>query len=186
LKYFTSYTSITECSGKLVDDKFLPVINPAMLMFKPEMRNAWDSAVTNVSGYTSGSKVDLVIDSSVAIGIQDTQEANAFIRDALAYHLPYVALDSETSALYPRDGHIIGISLSYDGKKGAYIDTECFDEETEALLQALFSNKTVIFHNAKFDLAFFEYHFRFKFPKFEDTMLLHYLIDENPGTHGLK
>ena len=25
-----------------------------------------------------------------------------------------------------------------------------------------------------------------KFPQFEDTMLLHYLIDENPGTHGLK
>jgi len=35
-------------------------------------------------------------------------------------------------------------------------------------------------------MAFFEYHFNFKFPRFEDTMLLHYLIDENPGTHGLK
>jgi len=43
-----------------------------------------------------------------------------------------------------------------------------------------------VFHNAKFDIAFFEYHFNFKFPQFEDTMLLHYLIDENPGTHGLK
>ena len=35
-------------------------------------------------------------------------------------------------------------------------------------------------------MAFFEYHFHFKFPKFEDTMLLHYLVDENPGGHGLK
>ena len=35
-------------------------------------------------------------------------------------------------------------------------------------------------------MAFFEYHFNFEFPKFEDTMLLHYLIDENPGGHGLK
>jgi len=35
-------------------------------------------------------------------------------------------------------------------------------------------------------MAFFEYHFGFKFPRFEDTMLLHYLIDENPGGHGLK
>jgi len=35
-------------------------------------------------------------------------------------------------------------------------------------------------------MAFFEYHFHFKFPNFEDTMLLHYLIDENPGGHGLK
>jgi DNA polymerase I-like protein with 3'-5' exonuclease and polymerase domains len=60
------------------------------------------------------------------------------------------------------------------------------DEESERLLQELFNKKIVIFHNAKFDLAFFEYHFNFEFPQFEDTMLLHYLIDENPGTHGLK
>ncbi len=81
---------------------------------------------------------------------------------------------------------MLGISLSYDGKRGAYIDTNCFDDETERLLQELFDKKAVIFHNAKFDIAFFEYHFNFKFPQFEDTMLLHYLIDENPGGHGLK
>jgi len=81
---------------------------------------------------------------------------------------------------------MLGISLSYNGKCGAYIDTNCFDDSTESLLQTLFNEKAVIFHNAKFDMAFFEYHFNFKFPKFEDTMLLHYLIDENPGTHGLK
>jgi DNA polymerase I-like protein with 3'-5' exonuclease and polymerase domains len=81
---------------------------------------------------------------------------------------------------------MLGISLSYNGTNGAYIDTDCFDDDTERLLQELFDKKSVIFHNAKFDMAFFEYHFNFKFPRFEDTMLLHYLIDENPGTHGLK
>ena len=67
-----------------------------------------------------------------------------------------------------------------------YIDTECFNVRTEVLLQLLFNQTTVVFHNAKFDIAFFEYHFNFEFPQFEDTMLLHYLIDEVPGTHGLK
>ena len=81
---------------------------------------------------------------------------------------------------------MLGISLSYNGKCGAYIDTDCFDDSTESLLQTLFNQKTVVFHNAKFDMAFFEYHFHFKFPQFEDTMLLHYLVDENPGGHGLK
>ena len=52
--------------------------------------------------------------------------------------------------------------------------------------QELFNKKTVVFHNAKFDLQWFIYHFNFKFPKFEDTMLMHYMFDENPGTHGLK
>ena len=81
---------------------------------------------------------------------------------------------------------MLGISLCYDGKSGAYINTEVFDETTEELLRKLFKNKIVVFHNAKFDLAFFEYHFNFKFPKFEDTMLLHYCLDEVPGGHGLK
>ena len=186
LKYFTPINSITEYSGKKVEGKFLPIINPAMLRFKPEIKKVWDSSKESVIKHIRGEIEDVVIDSSIAFGIQDTAEANAFIQAAIDAPLPYIALDSETTGLYPRDGYMLGISLAYDDKKGAYIDTECFDCDTEILLQKLFDKKTVVFHNAKFDMAFFEYHFNFKFPNFEDTMLLHYLIDENPGTHGLK
>ena len=186
LKYFTPINSVTEYSGKKVEEKFLPVINPAMLAFKPEARRTWEDSKTNIIGYINGEIEDTVITEYNAWGIQDTAEANQFIKDAIEAPSGYVALDSETTGLYPRDGHMLGISLSYERDRGAYIDTECFDEETEHLLQELFYTKTVIFHNAKFDMAFFEYHFNFEFPRFEDTMLLHYLIDENPGTHGLK
>ena len=185
-KFFTKVNSVAEYCGKKLDDKFIPLINPAMLAFKPEMKKTWEAGKQSVIDYIVHAKEDVVIDESIAFGIQDTQVANDFIREAIASDKPYVALDSETTGLYPRDGYMLGISLAYDDKKGAYIDTECFDTETEELLQELFLKKTVIFHNAKFDIAFFEYHFNFKFPKFEDTMLLHYLIDENPGTHGLK
>jgi len=44
LKYFTKITSVTEYSGKKVESKYLPVINPAMLAFKPEARNTWESS----------------------------------------------------------------------------------------------------------------------------------------------
>ena len=186
LKYFTKINSVTAYSGKAVDGKFLPIINPAMLAFKPEAKKTWDTSKDSIIAYIAGETKDVVIDESIAFGIQDTNEANKFIQEAIDAPKPYIALDSETTGLYPRDGYILGLSLAYDDKKGAYIDTECFDEETERLLQELFDKKTVIFHNAKFDLAFFEYQFNFKFPKFEDTMLLHYLIDENPGGHGLK
>ena len=186
LKYFTKINSVTEYSGKKVDDKFLPVINPAMLAFKPEAKRTWQESVKNIHSYISGDIEDVVIDNSIAFGIQDTEEANEFIRRAIKDPCQYIALDSETTGLYPRDGYMLGISLSYNGKCGAYIDTDCFDDSTESLLQTLFNQKTVVFHNAKFDMAFFEYHFHFKFPQFGDTMLLHYLIDENPGGHGLK
>ena len=186
LKYFTPLNSVTEYSGKKVEEKYLPVINPAMLAFKPEAQRTWDSSKQSIIEYIVGDKQDVVITEYNAWGIQDTAEANAFFQAAIDAPLPYFALDSETTALWPRNGHVLGCSLSYEADRGAYIDTECFDEESERLLQELFDKKIVVFHNAKFDLAFFEYHFNFNFPRFEDTMLLHYLIDENPGTHGLK
>ena len=186
LKYFTKINSVTEYSGKKVEGKYLPVINPAMLTFKPEAKKTWEDSKESIKKYISGEIEDVVIDEQIAWGIQETEKANDFIRAAIAEECGYIALDSETTGLYPRDGYMLGISLSYCGKFGAYIDTDCFDDETERLLQILFDKKIVVFHNAKFDMAFFEYHFGFRFPQFEDTMLLHYLIDENPGGHGLK
>ena len=186
VKHFTTVSSVTDYSGKKVDSKFLPVISPAMLAFKPEAKKAWDESVASIHGYISGDIEEAIIDEKVAFGIQDTQKANEFIKQAIKHPSAHIALDSETTGLYPRDGYMLGISISYNGECGAYIDTDCFDDTTEQLLQQLFTEKTVVFHNAKFDMAFFEYHFHFKFPKFEDTMLLHYLVDENPGGHGLK
>ena len=186
LKFFTNVTSIMEYSGKVVDKKFIPVINPAMLAFKPEVRDLWEESKKNIQNYISGQLKVVEIDENMAFGIQDSRKASQFIIEARDSESEYIALDSETTGLYPRDGHMIGISLSYDGKKGAYIDCDCIDQTCEALLQQVFDKKIVVFHNAKFDISWFEYHFKFKFPRFEDTMLQHYLIDENPGTHGLK
>ena len=186
LKYFTKINSITVYSGKKIDDKFLATINPAMLAFKPEARGTWERSRDSILNYISGNIVDAVIDDTIARGIQDTVEANAWFREALAHPCKYIAVDTETTGLYPRDGYVQGISLSYDGEHGVYIDSNCLDDLSEHLLQRLFHQKEVIFHNAKFDIAMLEYHFNFKFPNFHDTMLLHYLIDEVPGSHGLK
>ena len=186
LKYYTKQSSVTEYSGRVIDDKFLPVINPAMLAFKPEAKKTWEDSVTNISKYVKGELKVMKLGSDKAYGITETKEFISFIKKAIDAPYDFIALDSETTGLYPRDGHILGMSISYEPDHGAYIDTECVDEAVEELLQELFTKKRVVFHNAKFDLAFFEYHFNFKFPRFEDTMLLHYMLDENPGTHGLK
>ena len=186
LKYFTSVTSVTEYSGKVVDSKFIPLINPAMLAFKPESKTLWEDSVASATAMVTGAKQSFVLDSSYYVGITSTQEALAYIQAAIDDPGEAVALDSETSALYPRNGYPLGISLCYKEDFGAYISTECFTEEVEQKLQELFRKKIVIFHNAKFDMSWFTYHFKWEFPRFEDTMLMHYLIDETPGTHGLK
>ena len=83
LKYFTKINSVTEYSGKKVEEKFLPVINPSMLAFKPEARNTWESSKDNIIAYIRGEVEDVTIDDSIAFGIQDTQQAIKFLKNAL-------------------------------------------------------------------------------------------------------
>ena len=186
LKSFTSANSITEYSGKCIDDKFLPVINPAMLSFKPEAKPMWDKSKENILNYISGNLTVKKVSNDQARGIDDEAEAREFLQEALDHPNKFIALDSETTGLYPRDGYMLGFSMSYKKDVGAYILTDVITPDIEEIMQKIFDTKIVVFHNAKFDLAFFEYHFNFKFPKFEDTMLLHYCLDEVPGGHGLK
>ena len=186
LQFFTKERSITEHSGRLIDDKFLPVINPAMLSFKPEARRTWDDSLRNIIGYIDGSFKPIEYSTEKFKGIENKEEALEYINNAINSDSEYISCDTETTGLFPRDGYILGISLAYEKDSGVYILTDIIDEEVEEQLQKLFWNKKVIFHNAKFDLAMLEYHFNFEFPRIEDTMLLHYLLNENPGTHGLK
>ena len=185
-KHFTRKTSVTEYNGKIIDDKFLALINPSIIRFKPEAKKAFEEAVESISGYVSGELKLEKLDEDKCYGIQDKGRCLDFLQQAIDAPRPYVALDSETSALYARDGYMLGFSMSYEPDHGCYCDADIIDDEIEAKMQELFDKKTVVFHNAKFDLQWFEYHFNFKFPNFEDTMLMHYMFDENPGTHGLK
>ena len=186
LKYYTKMNSITEYSGRCIDDKYLPAINPAMLAFKPEARPLWEESKSNIIKYISGELKTETLDSDKCYGITDSKTLRKFLTDAIEHPNKYVAVDTETTGLYPRDGYVLGISMSYEKDHGAYIDTSIIDEQEEKLFQELFDKKIAVFHNAKFDVAMLEYHFGFNFPRFEDTMLLHYCLEEQPGTHGLK
>ncbi len=186
LQNFTREKSITEYSGKLLDDKYLPIINPAMLAFKPEARRTWDESLEAVMGYIKGEIKPAQIDDKNFFGLTEAEEIKSWLVKALEAPIEYIACDTETTGLFPRDGHILGISLAYCRDHGVYILSDSVDEEIEQMMQELFTKKKVIFHNAKFDLAMLEYHFGFEFPRIEDTMLMHYMLNENPGTHGLK
>lgn len=184
-KFIGGVTSVTEFAGHLVDDKFIPMINPAMLSFKPEAKPLFDRACEKLHKYVSGEKPPTV--TGEFEGIVEEERANEYLREIIKDDsVKYVACDTETTALYPRDGYVLGISLSHKSGQGVYISTECIGSDTEGLLQTLFSTRLIVFHNAKFDLKMLEYHFGFKFPSVSDTMLMHYVLDETQGSHGLK
>jgi DNA polymerase I-like protein with 3'-5' exonuclease and polymerase domains len=157
-----------------------------MLSFKPEARRTWEQSVGNIVGYIEGSLKPVEYSTEKFRGIDNKEEAVQYLKAAIADEGEYIACDTETTGLFPRDGHILGISLAYEEDAGVYILTDIIDEEVEQLLQYIFWHKIIVFHNAKFDIAMLEYHFNFTFARVEDTMLLHYLLNENPGTHGLK
>ena len=185
VKYFTK-ASVTDHSGKIVDEKFLPVINPAMVSFKPESARTWEESKKNIVGYITGSKKVVKYATDKIYGIRDSDQLKKFLQAAIDSPNSFIGLDSETSGLYPRDGYILGVSVCYERDHGVYIDSDCIDEEASWLFQELFNKKIAVLHNAKFDIPFFKFHMGWEFPRYEDTMLLHYCIDENPGTHGLK
>ena len=54
-------------------------------------------------------------------GIQDKEQAIDFLQKAIDHLLPYIALDSETSALYCRDGYMLGFSMSYEPDHGVFM-----------------------------------------------------------------
>ena len=53
-KFIAGITSVTEFAGHLVDKKFVPMISPAMLSFKPEAKPMFTRACEKLHGYVAG------------------------------------------------------------------------------------------------------------------------------------
>ncbi len=184
-KHFTK-ESVTNSAGLLLEDRFLPLPNPAMLTFRPEGKPEFERTVSQIKKYISGEITNTSITGDFK-GIDNTEEANAFLLEVLNSRAANVALDTETSSLYPRDGYVLGISISYKINHGRYILSDVIDETGLDLLQQICDRFNIVFHNRKFDQKFLEYHFALKFRETcDDTMIEHYVLDESEGSHGLK
>jgi DNA polymerase I-like protein with 3'-5' exonuclease and polymerase domains len=184
-KEYAKVTSVTNMAGQLINNKFICITNPAMLSFKPEGKPDFQRALDKILKHVDGS-IKPVADGDFA-GISDTKEAKRFLREILDNAQGYVAWDTETTALYPRDGYVLGLSLTYKSKQGRYISTDCLDDVCMQLLQKIANDFWTIFHNMKFDFKMIKYHLGIDFPRdrVHDTMCMHYVLDEN-DSHGLK
>lgn len=185
-KEYAKVSSVTNMAGKLVNEKFIPIINPAMLLFKPEGRPAFLKSVERIESVYSGEYVPVEGDFK---GILKESEAVEFLEELIAAKPDIVAWDTETTALYTRDGYVLGIGLAYKLKHGRYIHSDCITDKVYSLLERISTEFKKVFHNVKFDRKMLRYHFNLfedtNIENYEDTMLLHYDLDEN-NAHGLK
>lgn len=185
-KEYAKVTSVTNYAGLLIDDKFVCISNPAMLIFKPEGKPEFQRAVDKIEKYVAGTLGEAKASGDYK-GICNEDEAIEYFKQVLAEGTEFVALDTETTALYPRDGYVLGLSMTHKPKHGRYILTDILGDEAMNLLEQIIAKFDIVFHNLKFDYKMLNYHLGLKFDRqrVNDTMVMHYILDEN-DSHGLK
>lgn len=185
-KHYAKITSVTSHAGLLVDNKYMCISNPAMLVFKPEMRPDFERALNKIHGTLNGIVTNAAVSGDYK-WIANADEAYDYLLEVYNSDVSEVAVDTETTALYPRDGYVLGISMSHMLRQGRYLVSDILDSKHLELMQKIFDKYTVVFHNMKFDYKMLAYHFGFRFNRdnVHDTMVMHYVLDET-DSHGLK
>lgn len=97
---------------------------------------------------------------------------------------PLLAADIETSGYNPKVDHGLSIAVAWEKNHVAIIPDTLF---AHPALRRLFAAKGPrwIWHNGKFDISFL-HSTGLAARVDEDTMLMHYALDESRGTHDLK
>ena len=118
-KHIAKITQVTKYAGHLVNDKYIPIINPIMAKFKPEVEPILDAALTKINMYIKG---DVEVDTGTYYGITRAEQALNYLDILLrADDIENIAMDTETTGLYPRDGYVLGIGISEGHGTGTYI-----------------------------------------------------------------
>ena len=185
LKYVCGMTGITKYNGMLIEKRFFPLINPQLTIFKPQYRADIIAAFKKLLKILSEENLEEA--QLVEKDYLYVSEEEVF----LEYILPKLqeakelVVDTETTSLSPRKGNIIGVVFTTKAHEGFFVSSDIIRKHKE-IIQDLFNKLPIIFHNAKFDIQFMHEDFGFTFPHYDDTMLMHYTLNEAVGTHGLK
>lgn len=182
LKYAAGMTGIQKYNGVYIEKKYLPIMHPNIVLIKPQLDDDIKKAFAQIPKILAGEELNKSGEKDYCF--IETEEQFQKYKAEIEAANPIVA-DIETTSVTPRTGSILGIAISTKPHQGLYISIEIVLKHKNWFAD-IFRSKKVIFHNAKFDMGFMEYELGFEFPDFEDTMLLHYALEEAVGTHGLK
>jgi len=182
LKYAAGMTGIQKYNGMFVEKKYLPIMHPNICIIKPQLEDDIKRAFAQIPKILSGEDFGKIAEKDYCF-IETEDQFNKYKAQIEAAN-PIVA-DIETTSVSPFTGVILGIAISTKEHQGLYISADLVQKHKQ-WFHDIFKSKKVIFHNAKFDMGYMEYEYGFEFPDYEDTMLLHYCLEEAVGTHGLK
>jgi DNA polymerase I-like protein with 3'-5' exonuclease and polymerase domains len=181
LKYVAGMTGIQKYNGVFIEKKYLPIMHPNITIIKPQMEDEIQRAFSQIPKLLDGE--DLQSHEKDYCFIETQSQLDKYtqeLEDATT-----LVVDIETTSVSPHTGVILGIAISTRPHQGLYVSSELVYKHKEWFYN-LFKNRKCIFHNSKFDTNYMETELGFEFPDYEDTMLLHYCLEEAVGTHGLK
>jgi len=188
-KLVADIRSVSEYQGYLVNEKYLAMLNPIAVKLNPSQKGPFEKATSDIIRTINGECLNG--EDFNAIGIESESKAREYLLDVLLQvskgSITKMALDTETSSFYPRNGYILGISIAVLENEGVYIDSMAMSDDNIQVLQQIIDKVDTVFHNKKFDVKMLQYHYDLKFniDKCHDSMLEHYDLDENTP-HGLK
>ena len=182
LKYIAGMTGIRKYNGMFIEKKYLPIMNPNIAVFKPQLEDDIVRAFNQVPKLLSGE--DLGKQAEKDYCFVETEDQFQNYREQFE-DAKKIVVDIETTSVSPHTGTILGIAMSTRPHQGIYVSVDIVNKHKQ-WFHNLFMDKLCIFHNSKFDTNYMETEMGFEFPNYEDTMLLHYCLEEAVGTHGLK
>ena len=182
LKYVAGMTGIQKYNGVFIEKKYLPIMNPNMVIFKPQLEDDIVRAFNQIPKLLSGEGVGEQAEKDYCF--IETEEQFAQYKDQL-FDASTLVVDIETTSVSPHTGTILGIAISTRPHQGLYVSIDIVEKHKQ-WFHDLFKTRKCIFHNSKFDTNYMETELSFEFPDYDDTMLLHYCLEEAVGTHGLK
>jgi DNA polymerase I-like protein with 3'-5' exonuclease and polymerase domains len=181
LKYVAGMTGIQKYNGVFIEKKYLPIMHPNICIIKPQMEDEIQRAFAQIPKLLSGE--DLQTHEKDYCFIETQSQLDSYIKEL--EDATTLVVDIETTSVSPHTGVILGIAISTRPHQGLYVSSELVYKHKQ-WFHDLFKNRKCIFHNSKFDTNYMETEIGFEFPDYEDTMLLHYCLEEAVGTHGLK
>src|SRR5210317_596087 len=182
LKYIAGMTGIQKYNGIFIEKKYLPIMNPNITIIKPQLEDEIKKAFSQIPKLLSGEGIGEKVEKDYCF--VETEEQFQKYRQQFE-DAQKIVVDIETTSVSPHTGTILGIAMSTRPHQGIYVSVDIVNKHKQ-WFHDLFKSKLCIFHNSKFDTNYMETEMGFEFPNYEDTMLLHYCLEEAVGTHGLK
>lgn len=159
--------------------RIYPTFHPSFVLANPPAYHAMRATITNACYPDAPDmKAQFMV-------VSDVAEVEKYFVSGREY-----VVDIETTGFDPYNDDILLVAISLDASRAFIFPEPLLRDPTQAaaLRNLLHRDCRWVFHNGKFDVRFLRNHTTLRVTPViaEDTMLLHYTLDERRGTHGLK